>query len=74
MAKLEDTISRFFGGNDGIFGNRLLIIVVLVFLVLCTDILDNFFEDDSMWIWVILIISIFGLIPVLLFNFDDSCY
>ena len=26
MAKLEDTISRFFGGNDGIFGNRLLII------------------------------------------------
>ena len=44
MAKLEDTISRFFGGNDGIFGNRLLIIVVLVFLVLCTDILDNFFE------------------------------
>ena len=55
MAKLEDTISRFFGGNDGIFGNRLLIIVVLVFLVLCTDILDNFFEDDSMWIWVILI-------------------
>ena len=67
MAKLEDTISRFCGGNDGIFGNRLLIIVVLVFLVLCTDILDNFFEDDSMWIWVILII-------LLLFNFDDSCY
>ena len=67
MAKLEDTISRFFGGNDGIFGNRLLIIVVLVFLVLCTDIIDNFIEDDSMWIWVILII-------LLLFNFDDSCY
>ena len=66
MAKLVDTISRFFGGNDGLFGN-ILIIVVLVFLVLCTDILDNFFEDDSMWIWVILII-------LLLFNFDDSCY
>ena len=33
MAKLEDTISRFFGGNDGIFGNRLLIIVVLCFSV-----------------------------------------
>ncbi len=44
MAKLEDTISRFFGGNDGIFGNRLLIIVVLAFLVLCTDILDTFLK------------------------------
>ncbi|MCI9062811.1 MULTISPECIES: hypothetical protein [Romboutsia] len=67
MAKLEDTISRFLGGKDGIFGNGLLIIIVLVFLLICTDILDNFFEDDSMWIWIILII-------LLLFNFDDSCY
>ncbi len=38
MAKLEDTISRFFGGNDGIFGNRLLRIVVFVFFVLSTEI------------------------------------
>ena len=49
MAKLEDTISRFFGGKDGIFGNGLLIVIVLVFLLICTDILDNFFEDDSIW-------------------------
>ena len=67
MAKLEDTISRFFGGKDGIFGNGLLIVIVLVFLLICTDILDNFFEDDSIWTWIILII-------LLLFNFDDSCY
>ena len=67
MAKLEDTISRFFGGKDGIFGNGLLIVIVLVFLLICTDILDNFFEDDSIWSWIILII-------LLLFNFDDSCY
>ena len=55
MAKLEDAISRFLGSNK-IFGNGLLILIVLVFLVICTDILDNFFEDDSMWIWIILII------------------
>ena len=67
MAKLEDTISRFFGGKDGIFGNGLLIVIVLVFLLVCTDILDNFLEDDSMWIWIILII-------LLIFNFDDGCY
>ena len=67
MAKLEDTISRFFGGKDGIFGNGLLIVIVLVFLLICTDILDNFFLFDSIWIWIILII-------LLLFNFDDSCY
>ena len=44
MAKLEDTISRFLGGNK-IFGNGLLILIVLVFLVICTDILDNFFTN-----------------------------
>ena len=56
MAKLEDTISRFFGLNNKIFGNGLLVVIVLVSLVICTDILDNFFEDDGMWIWIILII------------------
>ncbi len=66
MSKLEDTISRFFGGDDGLFGSGLLIIIVLVFLVLGTDILDDFLEDDSVWIWIILAI-------LLLFNFDDSC-
>ncbi|MGL4911333.1 MAG: hypothetical protein ACRC3Y_02765 [Romboutsia sp.] len=66
MAKLEDTLSRFFGGNNGLFSSGMLIIIVLVFLVLCTDILDNFLENDSAWIWIILVI-------LLLFNFDDSC-
>lgn len=66
MSKLEDTISRFLGGEDGLFGGGLLIIIVLVFLILGTDILDNFLEDESIWIWIILII-------LLLFNFDDSC-
>lgn len=66
MSKLEDTISRLFGGEDGLFGGGLLIIIVIVFLLLCTDILDNFLEDDSVWIWIILVI-------LLLFNFDDGC-
>lgn len=66
MSKLEDTLSRFFGGEDGLFGGRLLIIIVVVFLILGTDILDNFLDDDSVWIWIILII-------LLLFNFDGDC-
>lgn len=66
MAKLEDTLSRFFGGNNGLFSNRMLIIIVLISIVLCTDILENFLENDSAWIWIILVM-------LLLFNFDDSC-
>ncbi|MEG1311169.1 MAG: hypothetical protein RR942_07670 [Romboutsia sp.] len=66
MAKLEDTLSRFFGGDDGLFGSKMLVIIVIVFLVLCTDILDNFLDDDSIWIWIVLVI-------LLLFNFDDTC-
>lgn len=66
MAKLEDTLSHFFGGSDGLFSNGMLIVIVLVFLVLCTDILDNFLENDSAWMWIILVI-------ILLFNFDDNC-
>lgn len=66
MSKLEDTLSRLFGGEGGLFGGGLLIIIVLVFLILGTDILDNFLDDDSIWIWIILII-------LLLFNFDDDC-
>lgn len=66
MAKLEDVLSRFVGGENGLFNNKTLIIIALIFIVLCTDILDNFFEDDNAWVWVILIL-------LLLFNFDDSC-
>lgn len=66
MSKLENTISRFFGGNDGLFGGKILIIIAVVFLFLGTDILDNFLDDDSIWIWIILVI-------LLLFNFDDDC-
>lgn len=67
MAKLEDALSRFFGGKDGLFGEGLLIIIVLVLLLLGTDILDDFIEDENVSMWIILVILI-------LFNFDDSCY
>ena len=66
MSKLDDILSRLFGGSNGLFGNRLLIVIAIVFLVLGTDLLDNLLEDDSMWVWIILII-------LLLFNFDDTC-
>lgn len=66
MGKLDDTLSRFFGGSNGLFGNGILVVIVIVFLIIGTDLLDNFLEDDSMWIWIILVI-------LLLFNFDDSC-
>lgn len=67
MAKLEDTISRFLGGDKSLFNGKVLTIIALIFIVLCTDILDNFLDDDNIWVWIILIIF-------LLFNFDDSCY
>ena len=66
MAKLEDTLSRFFGDCGFDFNGGILIIIVLVFLLLCTDFLDDIFDVDNIWIWVILII-------LLLFNFDDGC-
>ena len=65
MAKLEDTISRFIGINNGLFGNGILIAIVIVFIVLSTDLLDDLFEDDNTWMWIILII-------LLVFNFDDT--
>ena len=66
MSKLENNLSRFFGDCGFNFNGGILIAIVLVFLLLCTDILDDFFDDDSIWIWIILII-------LLLFNFDDGC-
>lgn len=65
MGKLESALSRFLGGNDGLFSGGVLLIVVLVFLVIGTDLLDDFFDDDNIWVWII-------LIALLLFNFDDS--
>ena len=62
MAKLEETLSRFFGGEECGFNSGLLIVVAIVFLLLAT----NIFDDDSIWIWIILIV-------LLLFNFDDGC-
>lgn len=67
MAKLEDTISHFLGGDKSLFNGKVLTIIALIFIVLCTDIFDNFLDDDNIWVWIILIIF-------LLFNFDDSCY
>lgn len=70
MSKLDETLSRFFGGDDCGFNGGLLIIIAIVFLLLATDIFDdifdNIFDDDNCWIWIILII-------LLLFNFDDGC-
>lgn len=66
MAKLEETLGRFFGGDDCGLDGGLLIIIAIVFLVLATDIFDDMFNDDGIWIWIILII-------LLLFNFDDGC-
>ena len=65
MGKLENALSRFLGGNDGLFGGGVLVILVFVFLLIGTDLLDDFFDDDNIWVWIILII-------LLLFNFDDS--
>lgn len=67
MAKLEQSLYRLFGGESDLFGSKMLIIIVIVLLFMCTDIVDNFLEDENMWIWIILVI-------LLLFNFDDSCY
>ena len=66
MTKREDNMERVFGGCEGFFGNKMLIIIVIVFLLLCTDILEDLLCDDNIWIWVILIV-------LLLFNFDDGC-
>ena len=67
MSKLDKLLRSFGCGCDSTFGgSSLLIIAVIVFLLLGTDILDNFFCDDNSWIWIILII-------LLLFNFDDGC-
>lgn len=48
MTKLEDNMERFFGGCEGFFGNKMLIIIVIVFLLLCTDILEDLLCDDNM--------------------------
>ncbi|MBP3929535.1 MAG: hypothetical protein J6D47_08225 [Peptostreptococcaceae bacterium] len=67
MSKLDNLLRNFgCGCNSAFGGTSLLIIAVIVFLLLCTDILDNFFCDDTAWIWIVLII-------LLLFNFDDGC-
>ena len=58
------------GFLNGLFGksgcDSEILYFIIVFLLLCTDILDNFFCDDTAWIWIVLII-------LLLFNFDDGC-
>ena len=47
MAKLEDTLSRFFGGDDCGFNSGILIVIAIVFLLLATNIFDDIFDDDS---------------------------
>ena len=71
MAKLDNLLrgSSFgglFGGKHGLFGgNNGILIIILVFLVLCTDLLEDLFCDDNMLIWIILIV-------LLLCNFEDN--
>ena len=65
MAKLEDTISHFLKTDKGLFKNNMLIIIAIVFIVISTDILDDLFEDDNMWIWILLVI-------LLVINYDDT--
>lgn len=67
MAKLEDTLNRLIGGRDSILNSRMLIVVVLVFIVVCTDLLDDFLENDNAWMWIILVL-------LLLFNFDENVF
>ena len=59
MSKLDKLLRSFGCGCDSPFGgSSLLIIAVIVFLLLGTDILDNFFCDDNSWIWIILKIKV----------------
>ncbi|MFI3209660.1 MAG: hypothetical protein R3Y64_01195 [Peptostreptococcaceae bacterium] len=64
MAKLESLISNFIDKED-LFGGRTLVILAIIFLILCTDILDNIIDDDNYWVWGILII-------LLIFNFNEE--
>ena len=43
-----NNISRFFGDCGFDFNGGILIAIVLVFLLLCTDILDDFFNDSTL--------------------------
>lgn len=63
MSKLNN-LMRGFGFDFG--GGGFLILIALAFLLLGTDILEDFFCDENAWIWIILIV-------LLLFNFDDGC-
>ena len=42
----------------------MLIVIVLVFIVIFRDLLDDFLENDNAWMWIILVL-------LLLFNFDE---
>ena len=57
MSKLEESLSRFFGGDDCCgFNSGMLIVIAIVYFLLATNIFDDFFDDDCIWIWIILII------------------
>ncbi len=60
MSKIEKAITQFTGIN-----NNSLIIIAIILLILCTDILDDLFEEN---------IHLVILIIFLIFNVDNDCY
>ncbi len=60
MSKIEKAITQFTGIN-----NNSLIMIAIILLILCTDILDDLFEDN---------IHLVILIIFLIFNVDNDCY
>lgn len=60
MSKIEKAITQFTGIN-----NNSLIMIAIILLILCTDILDDLFEDN---------IHLVILIIFLIFNIDNDCY
>lgn len=60
MSKIEKAITQFTGIN-----NNSLIMIAIILLILCTDILDDLFEDN---------IHLVILIIFLIFNVDNDSY
>ncbi len=60
MSKIEKAITQFTGIN-----NNSLIMIAIILLILCTDILDDLFEEN---------IHLVILIIFLIFNVDNDCY
>ena len=60
MSKIEKAITQF-----TVINNNSLIMIAIILLILCTDILDDLFEEN---------IHLVILIIFLIFNVDNDCY